>query len=296
MSKKSTSDYVKNNEDWVARPMVITVKAVVLNDEKKVLMLCRAKNEINANKWDLPGGTIEAGETINESLLREVKEEAGIEIEIGNIIKYSEFEKGHNEFKNERRSLRFLAKHKSGEVKLSPEHGDFGWFDLDEAIKMIEERDGYEKDKKETLVAAKKHLEMEEALNGWKRALADLENFKKRSARDNEDYRKFCLEDFVMELLSVLDNFEMAVRHLPEDQKGSGWTDGILHIKKQLQSALSSQGVREIDTKKGDVINVALHEVVSAKGKGESPKIKKVLKKGYMMGDKVIRAVSVETE
>ncbi len=61
--------------------------ALIFNDEGKVLLSLRgpkAKNEVG--KWEIPGGAIEFGETIKTGLQREIKEELGIEVEVGEMI------------------------------------------------------------------------------------------------------------------------------------------------------------------------------------------------------------------
>ena len=55
------------------RPMALTVKTVIFNQQNnQVLLLKRAKDDkLNQSKWDLPGGHIDAGETIEEAIQRE---------------------------------------------------------------------------------------------------------------------------------------------------------------------------------------------------------------------------------
>ncbi len=275
--------------------MVITIKAVVIDNNNRVLLLKRAKHEINGGKWDLPGGTLEEGETIKEALKREVKEETGADIEIGNIIKVSEFDKKHEEF-NKRKSLRYLAYYNSGKISLSDEHKTYKWIDIDKAPQLIGTGDGYEEDKRDTIKSAKRIIEMETAFDKWTRVLADMENLKKRTEKEKKDFQKYCIEGFILELLPVLDNFEMALKHVPKDQESNNWIVGVLHIKDQLFLALKAHGVDEIRTKQGDEIDESIHHVLLGKAKSGKGKVEKVLKKGYTIGDRMIRPVSVEAE
>jgi molecular chaperone GrpE len=150
-------------------------------------------------------------------------------------------------------------------VELSEEHEDFEWVSFDEALEKVSDEDGFEMEKRDTIEMAKNLIELKKSYDGWKRALADMENLKKRTAKQNEEYKKYCLEDFVLELLPVLDNFNLALDHVPDDEKKSGWVVGILHIKKQLEDVLSNRGVVEILAEKGDKIDTNIHEVVSGK-------------------------------
>ncbi len=279
------------------RLMALTVKAVLLNDKEEVLILKRSSQEkTNQKKWDLPGGYLEKGETLKEALLNEIKEETGVIAEIGPIIRISEFPQDHPAFKEEKRGVRFLAFCKGREVKLSQEHEDFKWLSLEKAIDFFDDKDGFEKEKKETIEAAKEWLEMKKADERWKRALADLENYKRISAKEKEEFKKYCLENFILELLPVLDNFEQALLHLPKELKGNNWIEGILHIKKQLLDVLEKFGVKEIDAQEGDEVDEKIHEAVMGKTKKEKPIIKKIIKKGYRLGEKIIRPVMIEID
>lgn len=279
----------------IGRPMALTLKAVVVGKNGKVLLIRRSKEkEINPGMWDLPGGHIEKSETVKEALLREVQEETGLLVEPGPIIRVVEFEKGHEAFKQEKRGLRFIAWAENEDVQLSREHEKFIWLELDEAIEKFSLKKGFEKEKRETLEAAKKYLELVNAQENWKRVLADFENFKKRTERSNSEFRKFCLEGFILEMLPVLDNFEMALKHIPKKELNSNWVVGIMHIKSQLQKIIEDQGVREIPVSKGDEINEQIHHVISDNKSGGNKVVKRVLKKGYKLDDKVIRPSNVE--
>lgn len=291
MDKNFSHDKDKEQK---TRPMALTIKAVVLKDGQ-VLLMKRAKRCINPGKWDFPGGHVDVNETVEEALEREIREEANLQVQIGPIIRLSEFPKGHEQFKNEKRGVRYIAYYESGEVKLNEEeHSEYKWLSIDEAIEFLED-EGFEKEKKETLLIAKQYLQMQESLDGWKRALADMENYKKRMQKQNEDYKKYCIEDFVMELLPVVDNFEMATEHIPAKMENDSWVTGLMHIKNQLQTALKNRGIDEIEAKPGDEVDVNIHEVISG-GQDGSHKIKKVIKKGYRIGQRVVRPVMVEAE
>ncbi len=277
------------------RPMTLTVKVVVVRDDGKVLLLKRSDSEIvNKNKLDLPGGHLEEGETFYEGIEREVLEETGLEVEIEAPIKISEYPK-ENKLFDKIKALRFIAFCGEGEVKLNKkEHSEFFWLEIDEAIEKISDEDGFEKEKKETLVEAKKYLEMKKSVELRKRTLADFENYKKRMAKEKEEFRKYCLENFILELLPVIDNFEMAIEHVSEKDKNSSWMTGIFHIKNQIKSVVESEGVKEIEVKEGDEIDENVHTVIS--GEGKKGKVKKVLKAGYKMGERVIRPASIVGE
>ncbi|MCK5080662.1 MAG: nucleotide exchange factor GrpE [Candidatus Moranbacteria bacterium] len=266
---------------------VLTIKVAIIRDNKEVLLLKRSKKSLNSGKWDLPGGHLDKGETIREAIIREVQEETGLEIEVGEILGTTEFSKEAKQFKEEKRGLRYLAYYKSGEVKISGEHQDHKWLSFEKAFKKLSEKDGFEQEKRVVIQKAQKVLEAESALLGWKRALADLENYKKRAAKENADFKRYCLEDYIFDLFPVLDNFELALKHVPEEEASNNWIVGILHIKKQLENVLNENGVSVIETKVGDDFDENIHEVIE--GKVKKGKVKEIAKVGYKIGGRIIR-------
>lgn len=63
---------------------VLGVGAVIFNNEEVVLV--KRGKEPGYGKWSIPGGAVELGETLKEGLLREIREETGLEVEIGGIV------------------------------------------------------------------------------------------------------------------------------------------------------------------------------------------------------------------
>jgi molecular chaperone GrpE len=290
---------------------VITVKAVVVNDEGKVLVLKRPEHEKSgAGKYDLPGGSIEQGEDIKPALTREITEETGLTAEIGPVIHVFDFEKGEG---NEPHSttigkgIRFLAYYKNGEVKLDEkEHAQFEWLEINQAIEKFADK-GFEKDKRDSLIKAKEYLELKNSLDGWKRCQADFENYKKRQAETQKDFIRFSTENVILQLLPILDNFHISTDHVPKEQKDTPWVVGIMHIQKQLESILTTYGVTEIKTKVGDEFNPEIHEAVAndqgtinkeqkTESKEQKNKIAKIIQRGYKMDNKVIRPARVIVE
>lgn len=293
----------------------MTVKAVIIRDEKDVLLLKRSKNSVVfPGKYDLPGGSIENGETMQEAMRREIKEETGIEVEVGPIIYAFDFLKDGKEKEEigHGKGIRFIAFHKSGEVKLNEENDTFEWADIDEAIKKLDEK-GYERDKRIALIEAKKYLENANSVDRLKRCQADFENYKKRQAENLKDFMKYSTQNIILEIIPVLDNFHVSTDHIPEDQKDNSWVVGIMHIQKQLEKVLTDNGVEEIAVKIGDKFDPKIHEAIQNNKQGstnkeQKNKISKVVLKGYKMGParnasqsdagggKIIRAARVIVE
>lgn len=108
----------------------ITGCAVVFDHEQRILL----KHDPNRG-WELPGGHLEPGETIPECVIREVKEETGIDVEIIELCGISQDVERHvcHTF--------WIAKAVGGELTLSSESLDAGFFDIADAFHMIQRQD-----------------------------------------------------------------------------------------------------------------------------------------------------------
>jgi 8-oxo-dGTP diphosphatase len=160
--------------------MTLTIKAVIINEKSEVLLLRRSKNnKYSIGKFDLPGGHIEEHEGLEDSILREIKEETGMDVFFGEIIDVVEFPEGSQMFRDEKRGIRCICYSNSSEVSLSDEHDEFVWLSFEKALEKLSAEDGFESEKRNTVVKARDYLEMKNSLEGWKRCRADFENFKK---------------------------------------------------------------------------------------------------------------------
>ena len=67
-----------------ARPLV-AVGAVIWNEKGEIVLIQRAK-EPHKGQWSIPGGRVEWGETLHEAIVREIREETGLEVRIAGFI------------------------------------------------------------------------------------------------------------------------------------------------------------------------------------------------------------------
>ena len=105
----------------------IGVKAFMV-DRGKLLMIRRRSNDAhNPNQWDLPGGRVDLGEDPMEGLKRETKEETNLDIEIDVPLDVQHFTRQDKQVIT---LLFFLCKKLSGEIKLSQEHQEYKWMDI----------------------------------------------------------------------------------------------------------------------------------------------------------------------
>jgi molecular chaperone GrpE len=135
--------------------------------------------------------------------------------------------------------------------------------------------------------------------DNWERLLrttADLENFKKRAAREREEAIKFANESLIKRLVPVLDNFDMAMAATAQNQADTmqSLQTGISMIHQQLKKALQESGMEEVDAA-GKPFDPNWHEAVSQQETTEVPEgnVLQQLRKGYKLRDRLIRPATV---
>ena len=146
-----------------------------------------------------------------------------------------------------------------------------------------------EEDEKQALM---KKIEDQKALidesdDRIKRLMAEFENFKKRSNKERESLYSSVMGDVVTSMLPAIDNLEKAVEANTSDEQ---YKSGVEMVLKQLKDVLKANGVTEIEAV-GNKFDPSLHEAVGSvvdENLGEKV-IKQEYRKGYMIGDRVLR-------
>lgn len=149
--------------------------------------------------------------------------------------------------------------------------------------------------KKEPEVSELEKLEQQrdEYLDGWKRAKADLINYKKDEFKRLEEMVRFANEDLIHDLLSVIDSFDLAVAAM---EKSGEVEKGVYLIKSQLEDVLRRRGLERIEASKGTEFDPNVHEAVAAlETETEVDNIvAEEIEAGYRLNGKVIRAAKVK--
>ena len=124
------------------------------------------------------------------------------------------------------------------------------------------------------------------------RAAADMDNFRKRVAREREELTRLTRENVIGALLPSLDSLERALDHSAE---GTPLHDGLLQVQKQFARTLGEFGLVEVIAKPGDVFDANLHEAVSHIESAEHPDgmIIEQLQSAYRLGDRLLRPARV---
>jgi molecular chaperone GrpE len=147
-----------------------------------------------------------------------------------------------------------------------------GSFEVEELKKALEEKEN----------EAAKYKEL------WLRALADYDNFKKRTQKEMERIQLYAGEQLIKDIIPVLDNLERAIDSL--EDKNSAIYEGIKLIYNQIKGVLNKYGVEEIEAE-GKPFDPQLHEAIMTveTDEYESDTVVEVLRKGYTYHSKVIR-------
>lgn len=115
------------------KKIIVAQKAIIYNEEGKILTMRRSEKSPRPLTWDLPGGNLEFGEELESSLLREIEEEMGVEVEKLLLLNVFENLDSDNLF---RVTIGYKAKAKTTNVTLSHEHVDFKWVTPEEFTQL----------------------------------------------------------------------------------------------------------------------------------------------------------------
>jgi molecular chaperone GrpE len=133
--------------------------------------------------------------------------------------------------------------------------------------------------------------ERDEAIDRWKRAAADFDNFRKRAARERDEYVTLANERLVKELLPILDDLERALAAVGEHEEATV-EEGVRLVHRSLASLLQRNGVDEISTE--GQFDPHVHEaLLSQPSEAEEGSVIDVVQKGYKLGDRVVRPARV---
>ena len=112
----------------------LTMRGVIKNTDNEILILKRhPKSKTDPEMWELPGGKVEKGEHFTNALIREIKEETNLDCEVGDFCEAVQNDYMH---KSTVQLIMYLENIK-GDVKISEEHTEFMWADL-EKIRSLE--------------------------------------------------------------------------------------------------------------------------------------------------------------
>ena len=152
---------------------------------------------------------------------------------------------------------------------------------VDDSVESLDELTTLKQELEETL------SQTAEFKDGWQRARAEFDNYRKRIERENSLVYQNAVGNVVKRYLPVMDDLERALQNRPEDL---AWVDGIELIYRKLQSILDSEGVKRIEAE-GQAFDPNFHEAIGQENTQDVPSgcVSEVVQNGYILGEKVIR-------
>ena len=132
----------------------------------------------------------------------------------------------------------------------------------------------------------------------WKdlayRSQAELDNFRKRSAREAQETRAYANADLLRALLPIMDNFEMGLEAARAESEKSMIFMGMSMVQRQIADFLRDMGVTEVESL-GKAFDPNLHDAVSTEATAEHAEgtILRVTRRGFRLKDRLLRPTSV---
>jgi molecular chaperone GrpE len=137
-------------------------------------------------------------------------------------------------------------------------------------------------------------VEAEEPLkNQLLRLQADFDNFRKRTQRERNELFLFANESLFLEMLPIIDHFEMGFKSAEAHQTDCSVTEGFRMVYNQLLDVLKKFNVTAIDTI-GEPFDPHRHEaILHMPSDKPAETVLEQVRRGYMLGDKLLRAAQV---
>ncbi len=155
-------------------------------------------------------------------------------------------------------------------------------------------------DQESSIPEEKEPVSFEKEAQEWKdkylRALAEIENSRKRLMREKAESQGFAIQNVIVDLLQPFDQLEMALEHADKaPQEVKAWAMGFQMILEHFRQVFSSYDVRAISGI-GHLFDPHLHEAIETEEKTDVPEgtIIQEFQKGYRMGSKTIRPAKVK--
>ncbi|MGD2098269.1 MAG: nucleotide exchange factor GrpE [Desulfobacterales bacterium] len=142
---------------------------------------------------------------------------------------------------------------------------------------------------------AAQEKEAKEAHERLLRVSADFENFKKRSDREMEDFRKYANQSLLKEMLTVVDSLELAINSAKEDKKANKkLIEGLNLTRNEMLRVFDRFNVKPIAAR-GEIFDPAFHEAVMREETDDYPEntVLSEFQKGYLIHDRLLRPAMV---
>ena len=132
------------------------------------------------------------------------------------------------------------------------------------------------------------------------RSFAEMENLRKRTAREVADSRQYAVTSFARDMLTVADNLKRALAAVPaelrdgDNKPATAFLEGVEVTERGLEQTLAKFGVKPLDPK-GEKFNPDFHQAMFEVETADEPpgSVAQVVQIGYTIGDRVLRPAMV---
>ena len=147
----------------------------------------------------------------------------------------------------------------------------------------------------EESISEKLGAELQEQKDKYIRLLAEFDNFKRRTAKENIELRQTAGKEIIVSLLDVLDDCDRAEKQFETSGGVKQFTEGALLIFNKLRKTLENKGLKQMNSLNTD-FDVEKHDAITqipAPDKKHRDKVIDEIQKGYYLNDKIIRHAKV---
>lgn len=145
----------------------------------------------------------------------------------------------------------------------------------------------------------KKATEAAQKQDAYVRAMAEMENVRRRLEKEKEETARYAISKFAKDILSVGDNFQRVIAAVPQDALANdpalkSLLDGVVLAERDYRGALERHGVKGIDPK-GQPFNPHMHQAVMEQDDPSVPAgtVLQVFQTGYLIDDRCLRPAMV---
>ncbi len=143
-------------------------------------------------------------------------------------------------------------------------------------------------------IKAEYDLKLKEGKERFMRLQADFENFRKRVVKEREEIFLFALEELMMQLITIIDDFERALDSFKAGDLDEKYVEGLEMVYNNFLEVLNKNGLTEIEATNCIFDPNYHHAVMQEEAEDDDNMIKEIFQKGYMLNTKVIRPCMVK--
>jgi molecular chaperone GrpE len=128
----------------------------------------------------------------------------------------------------------------------------------------------------------------------YTRAVADLENFRKRTLREKEELRQYAASGVMEDVIPILDNLSLGLAAAKQQTEVKGIVDGVNLVLEQFKTTLGRHGLKEVSPA-GQRFDPNFHECISHQPSGDTAEehVMQVVRPGYTLNGRLLRPASV---